>query len=301
MSEQAKPKILCVDDESSVLAALTRLLSNDFIVLSATSTQQAKDLLDHHRDVAVVLTDHRMPGVSGLSFLEYVQASSPDSVRALLSGFVDLNEVMGAINTGRVHRLILKPWENDYLRVQMTEALAAHSTLREKRELEQLSITDPVTHLRNHRFFQDHLKIEVERSVRYSRPVSLIMIDVDHFKKYNDQFGHPAGDRLLRTLAQKFLGDVRTLDTVARYGGEEFAIIMPDTNHEGALVVAERVRQTVEQTTINFADGRSTFVTVSLGVATAPEHGRTAEQLIEQADSALYRAKGQGRNQSVGA
>ncbi|MEK7355906.1 MAG: response regulator, partial [Bdellovibrionota bacterium] len=151
-----KPKILCIDDESSILAALARLLSPDFVVLSATSTDQARELLDHHRDVAIVLTDHSMPGESGVRFLRYVQTAAPDAVRAILSGRVDVESMAEAINTAQVHRVILKPWDNDILRLQMMEALASHGLLREKRELERLSITDPVTQVRNHRYFQDH-------------------------------------------------------------------------------------------------------------------------------------------------
>lgn len=296
-----KPKILCIDDESSILDALVRLLKSDFIVLTATSTEQARDLLDHHRDVAIVLTDHSMPGESGVRFLRYVQTAAPDAVRALLSGQIDVNAMTDAINTAQVHRVILKPWENEYLKLQMMEALASHGVLREKRELERLSITDPVTHLRNHRYFQDYLKIEVERTVRHQRPLSLVMIDIDHFKKYNDTYGHPAGDALLRGAAKRILDQLRALDTVARYGGEEFAIVMPDTSFENAMLVSERVRKSFEKTGFIGPDGNPTFVTISLGIATAPRNATESQELVRAADAALYTAKRQGRNQSVGA
>jgi diguanylate cyclase (GGDEF)-like protein len=301
MTTPSKPVILCIDDESSILSALSRLLANDFTVVTATSTDQARELLDHHRDVAVVLTDHSMPGESGTRFLRYVQTAAPDAVRAILSGRVDVESMAEAINSAQVHRVILKPWENDFLRLQMLEAVASHGLLREKRELERLSITDPVTQVRNHRYFQDHLKIEVERTLRHTRELSLIMIDIDHFKAYNDKFGHPAGDVILRATAKRLLDQVRGLDTVARYGGEEFAILMPDTSFENAMIVAERVRKSFITKPVLGYDGNPTLVTISLGIASAPRHATESQVLLEKADAALYTAKRQGRNQSVGA
>lgn len=296
-----KPKILCIDDESGILDALRRVLTSEFTVLTATSTEQARDVLDHHRDVAIVLTDHSMPRESGVRFLRYVQTAAPDAVRALLSGQVDVSSMAEAINSAQVHRVILKPWDNEYLKLQMMEALASHGILREKRELERLSITDPVTHVRNHRYFQDYLKIEVERTLRHERSLSLVMIDIDHFKKYNDTYGHPAGDALLRGTARRLLDQLRALDTVARYGGEEFAIVMPDTSYENAMLVSERVRKSFEKTGFPSPDGSQTFVTISLGVATAPRNATSSQDLVRAADDALYTAKRQGRNQSVGA
>ncbi|HVK60837.1 MAG TPA: diguanylate cyclase [Bdellovibrionales bacterium] len=303
MNEEKRdlPKILCVDDESEVLTSLERILKNDFQILPVNSPQLAMDLLDKHRDIAIVLSDNRMPQMSGLDFLKHVQAASPDTVRALLTASVEISDFVRALNTGLVHRLILKPWENDYLHAQMVESLFTHSTLREKRELEKQAITDPVTLLKNHRFFQDHIRIEVERSTRHDRTLSLIMADIDHFKKFNDTYGHPAGDAILKTVAGRILNQVRTLDTVARYGGEEFAIILPDTPFDAAQLVSERIRRAFAMAPLNGPGGIPTNVTLSLGVASTPLHATTASDLITAADQALYRAKRQGRNQSVGA
>jgi diguanylate cyclase (GGDEF)-like protein len=299
------PKILCVDDELPVLQSLERILKQEFHFFSASSAKQAIDLLDKHRDIAVVLSDNRMPDMGGLEFLAHVQAAQPDAVRALLTASVEITDFVRALNTGLVHRLILKPWENEYLRAQMLEALFTHSTLQEKRELEKQAITDAVTLLKNHRFFQDHLKIEVERSLRHSRPLSLIMADIDHFKNFNDQFGHPAGDAVLKSAATRMLSQVRSLDTVARYGGEEFAFILPDTNFDSAELVSERIRRAFSESPLVIPEvmpGVSkTLVTLSLGVASIPDHASSASELIASADQALYRAKRQGRNQSVGA
>ncbi len=282
-------KILCIDDEVEMTDTLTRLLRADFDVMTANTVDDAKQKIINNPDLAIILTDHRLPGGTGLDLLALAQQKAPEAVRAMLTAHVDLEDLVGAINKSLVHRLILKPWDNDYLRVQMLEALASHELLKEKFEMQRLAITDPVTLLKNHRFFQDQLKIEVARAVRHERELSLIMIDIDHFKDFNDQHGHPAGDRLLREVGTRLTDAVRNLDTVARYGGEEFAILLPDTPADGAFLVAERIRT-------SFA---STLVTLSLGIASCPRHASSAPALVSLADAALYRAKDQGRNQSV--
>lgn len=295
------PKILCVDDEPSILAALRRLLGQDFTFLSAGTAEEGLEILEQNPDLAIILSDHRMPGMSGLEFLTRARDLAPEAVRSLLSGQIDLGEMTDAINSAQIHRFILKPWENDYLKVQMLEALNVHELLVEKNELERLSITDPVTHLSNHRHFQDQIKIEVDRALRHNRSVSLMMIDIDHFKRFNDQFGHPAGDALLRAISQRLTELVRSIDTVARYGGEEFALILPDTGPEMALNVAERVRNSFETKSFAGPHGRPAFVTISLGIAAVPDHATNAVDLVALADRALYQAKRQGRNQTVGA
>ena len=159
-------------------------------------------------------------------------------------------------------------------------------------ELEQLSVTDGLTGLVNHRALMQRLGEEGERSLRSNRPFVVIMADVDHFKQYNDTFGHPQGDVVLKKVAAALKECTRNVDCVARYGGEEFAAILPDTDMSGAMEVAERMRARVESTEF---PGRS--VTLSIGVAEFPKHAPTPKDVIAVADSALYVAKRGGRNQ----
>ncbi len=167
--------------------------------------------------------------------------------------------------------------------------------------LERLAVTDGLTGLYNHRRFQEALRHELLRSDRHRRPLGLLMIDVDFFKRVNDALGHPAGDELLRTLATILTGELRQIDLLARYGGEEFAVLLPETTRTEAAQVAERMRRAVEAG-VNAESSRWPMrVTVSIGVATYPDDAKTAEEMIVASDQAMYLAKRQGRNRVVDA
>ena len=157
--------------------------------------------------------------------------------------------------------------------------------------LEALATLDGLTGLKNRRAFEERLIDEISRSRRTSRPLSLLLLDIDHFKQYNDSFGHPRGDAVLRDVARHLTRSMRDTDHAARYGGEEFALLLPDTDREGAVQLAERMREAIEDGTW---EGRG--VTVSIGVATLTTDVSTAELLVEHADRALYRSKQNGRN-----
>jgi len=166
-------------------------------------------------------------------------------------------------------------------------------------ELENLARTDGLTQLTNHRTFHEQLAVEMRRSERSETPLTMLMIDVDHFKKYNDAHGHPAGDAVLKMVASIFKENLRTTDLVARYGGEEFAILLIDTPLSFGAKVAAKLRNTIRRTQFHGAEesqpaGR---VTISVGMAGWPMHGKTAIALIEAADKALYEAKRAGRDQ----
>ncbi|WP_461209163.1 diguanylate cyclase [Desulfocurvus sp. DL9XJH121] len=163
----------------------------------------------------------------------------------------------------------------------------------------RLMIVDDLTGLYNRRHFLPELKKEIERSRRLKRPLSLIMADLDHFKDFNDNYGHAAGDRALEHTGEVLRRCARLMDQAVRYGGEEFALILPHTSREDGVVVAERIRAAMARETVCDAAGRPlSRITMSLGLASFPDDGATPETLIEAADRALYRAKGQGRNRT---
>ncbi len=172
--------------------------------------------------------------------------------------------------------------------------------LIKSRDFEQqyrLATTDGLTELYNHRYFQEQIRMQVEQSKRYNNNFSLIIIDIDFFKKFNDTFGHQSGDAVLRQVAQTLKKNVRATDIVCRYGGEEMSIILPNTGKDEALSTAQKICERVANRKFKLSGDRETNVTISLGVSTFPFDGDTASAIIEAADKRLYNAKHNGRNQ----
>lgn len=303
----------------------------------AQSAKDALELVDElKRDgepLAVMIADQIMPGMKGVDLLEEVHKRSPGTTKILLTGQAGLDAVVAAINRAGLNRYIPKPWDEPDLRLTVENLLRTFrlhrqnevlvdDLQRKNRELEsakewlesavrartqelenanerlgRLAVTDGLTGLYNHRYLHEQLTLAVERSRRSQVPVAMLMIDVDHFKKYNDKNGHPAGDEALRQVARVISEDRRQVDIVARYGGEEFAILLHDSGRKEALEVAERVRVRLSEMTIDGAQhqplGR---ITVSIGIACCPDDADSAPALLEAADVALYRAKKNGRD-----
>jgi two-component system, cell cycle response regulator len=308
-------------------------------VLTARSGDEAVALFDElSRDgeaIALVIADQIMPGMKGVELLEIVDRRLPATTKILLTGQAGLDAVVDAINRAHLNQYIAKPWDETALLLSVENLLRqyrlAHenqqliSSLSSKnqallemnRELEakiherthelaeantrlaQLAVTDGLTGLYNHRHFHERLTLEVERSQRSGLPLSLLMLDVDNFKLFNDTHGHPAGDEVLRQLARVLTDTRRANDVVARYGGEEFAVILVDTAKFTAAKVAERVRERVAGHDFSDAAQKAGKISVSVGVATFPEDGTDAEGLVRSADTALYAAKRAGRNRVV--
>ena len=170
--------------------------------------------------------------------------------------------------------------EGVYIRARMQDAAA----------------TDGLTELWNHRRLYELLREEVRRAVRYKRPLAVLMMDVDSFKTFNDTYGHPQGDQLLRVVAGILKGSARAVDHVGRYGGEEFLVILPETSKEDACQMAERIRSEIEARACVVIADQAIHRTMSLGVVSYPEDADSADELMQRADAALYRAKRSGKN-----
>lgn len=214
------------------------------------------------------------------------------------------NRIMGVLNLS--DKAGGGVFNEDDLKVIQTFAdhaaimLERNALYAQTEELKKLSITDPLTGLLNRRYLLDRLEEELSRSKRHNRHVSLLMLDLDGFKSYNDTFGHLAGDRALKIFSDTILSSVRSMDIVSRYGGDEFLIILPETDMPEALVIAERLRTDILDVALP-ADSHMpkdliSPITASIGIACYPEHGTVVELLIERADRALYRAKEKGKN-----
>jgi two-component system cell cycle response regulator len=202
--------------------------------------------------------------------------------------FVLLSDKKGFLDTLQI----------DLLKVMCNHASTSIANAKLHSEIEKMATTDGLTGLLNHRLFQEKLTGEFKRLNRLSGPLSLLLADIDHFKKVNDTYGHPVGDLVLKGVSGVIRETIRDIDIPARYGGEEFAVILPGTDAVGAQKIAERLRRAVMAKTFT-ADGKTLKVTVSIGIATSPEDAESKEGLIEKADQALYHAKHGGRNMAV--
>ncbi|MDH3936517.1 MAG: diguanylate cyclase, partial [candidate division Zixibacteria bacterium] len=179
--------------------------------------------------------------------------------------------------------------------VARSAALALENAELHKRT-EELTIIDELTETYNYRFFVQKLEEEKRRALRYNLPLSLVMVDIDFFKKFNDSYGHETGNVVLRHLSAIIKKCIRDVDFFVRYGGEEFAVILPQTASHEARTIGERIRSQVERTAIEAGKAGHLRITVSVGVSSFPENGKSHEELVSVTDQALYRAKGEGRN-----
>jgi diguanylate cyclase (GGDEF)-like protein len=184
---------------------------------------------------------------------------------------------------------------------RLAKTLAEHAALalanlNLRETLRMQSVRDPLTGLYNRRYMEESLERELRRSTRKKSPVGVMMLDVDHFKRFNDSFGHEAGDSVLQTMANLLRTQIRGEDVVCRYGGEEFTLILPEASLEKTRERAEQLREAVKRVVSNFRGQSLEAVTLSIGVASFPENGNTGEALLRAADLALYQAKEQGRD-----
>ena len=166
------------------------------------------------------------------------------------------------------------------------------------KEVETLAITDSLTGVYTRRYFLERFEEEIKRAAAHKSKIALLMLDIDHFKKVNDQYGHLTGDEALKAVGVLLKENIREIDIAGRYGGEEFCVVLPETDAQGAALVAERIRQTTQDKVIKAYDA-TVRITISIGIAAFPTDGKILVELIDKADWALYRAKSQGRNKVV--
>lgn len=207
------------------------------------------------------------------------------------------SKIIGVVAVGKKEPNAFGPKQVQILSSLGGQAAVAMANAMLYKKIEKLAITDGLTRVYNHRYFYKKIEEEAERYKRYGTIYSFIMLDLDHFKKFNDNFGHRAGDTALAKVAQVLKENTRALDVVSRYGGEEFAVILPETDTERARLVAERIRKAIQENYFTVSDDRQpVHVTVSVGVATCPQDTADPNELIELADKALYYSKENGKN-----
>jgi two-component system cell cycle response regulator len=292
--------ILLVEDDANVLTLLRACLErNGYEVATAGTLAEARRRLERSGDCGLVILDRRLPDGDGAGLCPVIRATQPHSYILMLTGESTVEAKVEGFESG-VDDYVTKPFQIDELlariRAGMRIVELQKELLASSRRYEALSLTDSLTSLRNRRAFDQEFASRFEQARRYARPLSLAIIDLDYFKSINDQFGHSAGDGVLRGIAQILDHGTRRSDFLARIGGEEFGVLLPETSLFEALHFAEKIRATIAGATIR-TEGFTHQVTVSIGVANVPHSAvTTPEELFNAADQALYRAKARGRN-----
>lgn len=307
--------LLVVDDEETLRSVVSQVLSADgFVVAEAASGEEA---LEAFQAVShpLVITDIRMKGMSGIELLTRIKEHNPDTQVVIMTSHASLDSAITALRAGAYDYLV-KPFESlDLISAVAGRAAEKARLVAQNRELveqlkraneelqeangilKEMAVKDGLTALYNHRYFQESLAQEITRSKRSQKPCSVLFMDVDNFKVYNDTHGHPKGDRLLKTLAHMLRSNLRGSDLAARYGGEEFVLLLPETPKEAALKIAEALRCVVEA--YEFPGGERQplgRVSISIGVGSFPVDGGEPAELMAYADGRLYAAKHGGKN-----
>lgn len=285
------------------MAVISRDLRQHFRLRHARDGEEAWHMLQSDTDIELVITDIQMPRVSGQQLLKLIRLSDEPRIQNLPV------IVMTTANDNADKHLAFLNGANDFLnkpidplelqaRLNVHHRLARtiHELEESRKALAEQASTDTLTRLRNRRMFYSQAEQNLAACRRSGQDVSVLLLDIDHFKKVNDTYGHHAGDEVLVRIAQLLSQLMRAADTVARFGGEEFVALLPETNKLGAAVLGERIRATIEREQIVVA-GQHIPVTVSIGIATLPANDlETIDQLLRVADQRLYLAKHNGRN-----
>lgn len=299
-----KTRILLIDDDPNLRKTLSDILrAKGYEALTAKDGKEGLELLKPC-SVDVVLIDLGLPDIPGIELLNTIKTSCPSTEALILTGNATLDSAIEATNRGAFSYL-QKPYDIEQLILQIRRAIekreAEKKLFMQSVELKKInaelrllyakanhsSLHDSLTGLANRQFLEIQLTKNYDSAKRYGQPLSIIMLDIDHFKQYNDTHGHVEGDSLLVKVAHIFLKTVRTADYVFRYGGEEFLLMLPGTDIANACKAAERLRRLVES---------EAGITISLGVSSYHKSLQDKEALIREADSALYLAKQNGRN-----
>lgn len=317
--------ILLVDDEEDIGAALARSLRRDaYKILRANNAKDGLALLADN-DVGVVISDQRMPEMTGVEFLTQIKELYPHTIRIVLSGYADLEAVMDATNRGAVYKFFTKPWNNEVLCAEVMEAFRHHELILEKEllmreiqtasemlvqanqewveavarrdiQIERISHYSPLTDLPNRHYFLEKLEQDIALAQRDDSLVAVLSINLDQFKQINDSFGHAMGDVLLQVVAERLREQARTGDTLAHMGADEFCFVLPGIGSaQAAAAAAQRLIDLFAREPFLLHDNE-VFVTACVGIALYPLDGMNANMLLKNVEAALHYAKNEGRS-----
>jgi two-component system cell cycle response regulator len=291
-------KIIIVEDEPISRRILENfLIECGYEVLSASDGMGALEIIQSPDAPRLVISDWMMPNMNGVELCEKIRGMEKDQYTyfILLTTKAEKGDIIKGLESG-ADDFIVKPFDREELkyRVKIGERI-----INLEQRIMHLANTDYLTGVLNRRAFMERMEGEINRSVRNKKEISIILMDIDHFKKVNDKFGHQVGDLVLQKFTERVLMASRSYDFVGRYGGEEFIVGLPETNMEQSLLIAERMRQNIEEMQLTFPDNPQVAlrITASFGITSCViESFEKIDSVIKLADDALYRAKTEGRN-----
>lgn len=310
--ENRFPVLIVEDDPVSRMLLEMTLMKAGYEVVSAKDGREALAYFNK-QFFPIVFTDWMMPEMDGLQLCRSIRESVSTGYVFifLLTARDSKGDMIAGLEAG-ADDYLTKPFDRAELFARLKTAvriLNLEKSLKEANEaIRVLSITDTMTGCYNRTYMDAHLPNEVQRAMRYGHPISLVMVDIDHFKEVNDAYGHQAGDRVLKVFVETMGGSIRSgVDWIARYGGEEFIVVLPETDFERAQLLAERLRTRVSEQSISYKE-KEIRITASFGVTGLPSgqgvterlEGITHEAMIRVADKCLYHAKQEGRNRVSG-
>ena len=310
--------ILIADDEIAIRELVGEILEGEGH--ETTLAEDGEDALEKFKRTwhEIVFSDIRMPKMNGIELLGAVKEINANTQFVIMTSHASIDNSIDALKKGAFD-YILKPFDDlDIVTDAANRAIANLSGIRRQqyllntlarqnqeldhlnKEFREMAIRDGLTGLFNHRYAKERLNDEFDRATRFGRDLTVLFMDLDHFKFFNDSHGHQAGDEILQILAGLMTEAIRESDTLARWGGEEFIVIAPETGEEEGCLIAERIRTAVANHSFPNAEQQPLgMVTLSIGVASRSEGMEGPDKLVRRADDAVYSAKDLGRNKSV--
>jgi len=292
-----KNSILIADDAVFSESSLSHILQQEYTLYTVKC---GAECLEQARKVApdLILLDIVLPGMNGFDVIMELKrnALTQEIPVIIVTGLNNAEDEERGFLLGAAD-YISKPYTPAVVKLRVKNQIQIVNQIR---HIQTISATDELTGIGNRRYFYDQLELEWQRAMRNRKPLSFMMVDIDHFKPYNDTYGHLQGDRALKTVAQTIkISLTRAIDRAARWGGEEFVVILPDTKLDGARTVGERIRNNVESLNVPLIDGTPTAITVSIGIhciTPGVDEDYSLSAFVSDTDKALYYAKDTGRN-----
>ncbi|MCJ7525785.1 MAG: diguanylate cyclase [Candidatus Aminicenantes bacterium] len=300
MGESAHAKkILIVDDDTAVRESLNDFLEfHGFAVTAVDSAAKALEVLAKS-DFDLIISDLVMPKMDGISLIKAIHEAGKDIPFLVMTGFASIEYAVESMKAGAAD-FITKPLKFDHVMLIVNRTLETcnlREMAREREYYKDLSNSDGLTRISNYRHFSQVLQLEIDRQRRYHRPLTLLMVDIDDFKKTNDRYGHLIGDLVLIKIAALLTAEIRGFDFVARYGGDEFTVILPEVTEKEALAVGRRIMRSIGQYKFKSPENEAIgMLSVTIGIASFPKDATAGQELISRADQAMYAGKSAGKN-----